>query len=59
MRIISSEVLSSVNSENAIVKNNASFCFNVITVSPFDFITVSVINRALGEVYRKAVQYLL
>ena len=57
--MISSEVLSFVNSENAVTKNNASFYFNVITVSPFGSITVSVINRALGEVYRKAVQYLL
>ena len=57
--MISSGVLSSVNPENAVAKNNASFCFNVITVSPFGLITVSVVDRALGEVYRRAVQHLL
>ena len=58
LAIISSGVLSSLNFKNAVVKNSASFCFNVIAVSPFDSIIIGVVDKALDEVYRKAVQHL-
>ena len=57
--MISLKVLLSVNLKNVVTKNNASFYFSVITVSPFGLIIMNVVNRALGEVYRRAVQYLL
>ena len=58
LTIIGSGVLSFLNSENAVIKNNVSFYFNVIAVSPFNLIIISVVNKALDEVYRKAVQHL-
>ena len=55
---MSSKVSSSLKPENVIIKNSASFCFNVTAVLPFNLIIVGVVNKALDEVYRKAVQYL-
>ena len=58
LAITGSGVSSSLNPGNAVAKNSASFCSNVIAVSPFDPIIIGVVNKALDEVYRKAVQHL-
>jgi len=39
-------------------RNSSSFCSNVIATSPLLPLTVGVVDKALGEIYFKAVQHL-
>jgi hypothetical protein len=39
-------------------RNSSSFCFSVIATSPLFLLTVGVVDKALSEVYFRAVQHL-
>jgi hypothetical protein len=56
--IIDFGLLFSYNIEKAVAKNRAFFYFKVVTISSFGLLIVSVMNWALSDVYRRAVQHL-
>jgi hypothetical protein len=56
--IIGSGLSFSYGVGKAVARNRASFCSKVVAISSFGPLTVGVVDRALGEVYRRAVQHL-
>jgi hypothetical protein len=56
--IIDSGLLFSYNVGKAVAKNRASFCSKVVTISSFEPLIVGVVDWALDNIYRRAVQHL-